>query len=293
MSALTQAKLRLSQCCLQGLPLAAVKNCHQTEETSPRVRSQDMGALRVNTSKTARERERWNSLWSDVKSGSLTGIYFFSSCRCRVPPFSSELLFSALPFGPLPQSGPLSSCASGMHLNLASGHWRFRRGTLRWKCRLTSSEASVWTWADAIHAIYMCTTCLRQHGTTTTTMFHRWGGMRWILSTFFPSPYLSLTILVQDGRQRNMISLSFLSLFFFFFLNKLDLVWKHTGGTLATPSVICWRWHRPTYLLDLANCFLASSAISHTSPPPCSNGSFGIAELTSAFLFGVLVGQFR
>lgn len=45
-----------SQCCLQGLQFAAVKNCHQTEETSPRVRSQDIRALLVSKSKTTRER---------------------------------------------------------------------------------------------------------------------------------------------------------------------------------------------------------------------------------------------
>ncbi len=60
-------------------------------------------------------------------------------------------------------------------------------------------------------------------------------------------------------------------------------------------SLDCWLWHTYTYLLesvlDLANCcegcFLhqgKNSSVIHHSCFPWSSGSFGVAELTGAFL---------
>lgn len=162
----------------------------------------------------------------------------------------------------------LQLCTSGTHLNLASGNWHFQCRTLRWKCCLTSSEVFVWTWTDTVAedtseftmilllAVRSSngsrTTCLRQY-ITTTTMFHWWGGMLWILSTFFLSPYLSLIILVQDGLclicQHNVISLSFRSLFFF-----VKQSW---------PGFEAYRWHSGNafcYLLTLAQTHLPSGS---------------------------------
>ncbi len=65
--------------------------------------------------------------------------------------------------------------------------------------------------------------------------------------------------------------------------------------TLVKSSLDCWLWHTYTYLLesvlDLANCcegcFLhqgKNSSVIHHSCFPWSSGSFGVAELTGAFL---------
>ena len=133
----------------------------------------------------------------------------------------------------------------------------------------------------------------------------RWsGGMLGILSSFFLSPHSSPIILVDLCLicQHDIISLALLKLFFFLFvclgfsfLYKPDLVLQHISGTLLKRLLICWCWHRPTYFLDVANCcegdFLGFlSYLPHWSP--CFTGSFAIAELTSAFLFRVLVEQF-
>lgn len=186
------------------------------------------------------------------------------------------------------------------HLNLASGDWLFRCGTFHLKCRLTSSEEFGWLWADlsaedtSEFTLMLLLTVSSSSGShpcpgqnMTTTMLQWSGGMLWILRSFFLSPYSSLILLVQVDLclicQHDSIS------------SKLDLVLKHTSGTLVKPSLVCWRWHRPTYLVDLANCcegaFLGFLCyLPHW--PPCSSGSFGIAGLTSAFLFTLSAGPF-
>lgn len=107
----------------------------------------------------------------------------------------------------------LQLCTSEMHthLNLASGNLLFRCGTFHLKCRLTSSEVFGWVLIDLIaedtsEFILMLLSavssskgshpCARQY-ITTTTMLQWSGGMLWILSSFFLSPYSSLIILVQ------------------------------------------------------------------------------------------------
>lgn len=79
-------------------------------------------------------------------------------------------------------------------------------------------------------------TCSRQN--IPTSMLQWRGGKLWILSRFFLSPYSSLIILVEVDLCLICDVLSW--------VDKLDLLLKHTGGTLVKPSLPCWRWHRPT-----------------------------------------------
>ncbi len=141
-------------------------------------------------------------------------------------------------------------------------------------------------------------------------MLHWWGGMLRIMSSSFPSPYSSLPslwyklILVSsvhrmlfqncEGFFRCRLANSNLAFLFW------GSPWFTSCGepsvfTLVKSSLDCWLWHTYTYLLesvlDLANCcegcFLhqgKNSSVIHHSCFPWSSGSFGVAELTGAFL---------
>lgn len=149
----------------------------------------------------------------------------------------------------------LQLCRSETHLNLAPGNWLFRCGTFHLKCRLTSSEVFGWAWTDSI-----CWGHFRIH----PDAFVSSATIQW-------QPYV---VLVQDGLglicQHHVISLAFPS-FFLFLFGQTWPGFEHRGGALVKPAVIGWRWQRPTYLLDLANCcegvFLGFLSISHTALP--------------------------
>ncbi len=97
-----------------------------------------------------------------------------------------------------------------------------------------------------------------------------------------------------EGFFRCRLANSNLAFLFLRLTNGLHLV-VNPLYSLVKSSLDCWLWHTYTYLLesvlDLANCcegcFLhqgKNSSVIHHSCFPWSSGSFGVAELTGAFL---------
>lgn len=124
-------------------------------------------------------------------------------------------------------------------------------------------------------------------------MLHQWGGMFWILSSSFPSPYASLPIILVHSFKLIVVSSVLRMLFqnctgsfrcLGFFLANSDLAFlflRLTNGLHLVLNPLYSLWWSLFLVLDVDTDTPTSCHQPHLFP--WSSGSVGVAELTSAF----------